>query len=219
MTDPRKVDLTMITDRSGSMVLIATDMIGGFDSFVKAQQQAAAAEHGPTTTLSLLLFDDRYEWAYQGKPIAEVGPLPLVPRGRTALLDALGRAITETGQRLAALPEEQRPGKVLIGVITDGLENASKEFTAEQIRALIKQQEEVYGWTFTYLGANQDAVAVAGDLGFTRGHTMTYDLAHTGVAMDAYSLRSAAFASADPGTGFGFTEEDRAAADPGHGDA
>jgi hypothetical protein len=88
-----------------------------------------------------------------------------MPRGGTALLDAVGRAINETGERLARMPEEDRPGLVIFVVMTDGEENSSKEFSKARIKEMIQHQQEVYNWHFTFLGANQDAFAEAGGMG------------------------------------------------------
>ena len=92
-------------------------------------------------------------------------PISLVPRGSTALLDAVGRAINETGERLAKMNEEDRPGLVVFVVMTDGEENSSQEFSKDQIKQMITHQQDTYGWHFTFLGANQDAFAEAGALG------------------------------------------------------
>lgn len=85
----------------------------------------------------------------------------------TALLDAVGRAINETGQRLAVMPEHERPGLVVFVIITDGQENSSHEFTKTQIKELIKHQQTKYAWQFTFLGANQDAFAEARSIGIS----------------------------------------------------
>ena len=93
----------------------------------------------------------------------------MIPRWGTALLDAVGKAINDTGQRLAAMPESERPGLVMMIIVTDGGENQSKEFTKKQIADMTKHQEDKYNWQFTYLGANQDAFAEAGGMGMSTG--------------------------------------------------
>jgi hypothetical protein len=113
--------------------------------------------------------------------------LTLVPRGSTAMLDAIGRAVNATGARLAAMPEDGRPGTVIVGIMTDGLENASREFTYPMVKALIEQQEQVYGWTFMYMGANQDAIEVGASLGVARDRSLTYAGPKVAAAMGAYS--------------------------------
>lgn len=170
MTDTDKTLIAALLDRSGSMQSIADDMRGGFDAFM-------AKEIGQTgsTAVTLAQFDDEYAVLYRDMPVATVPRLTLEPRGCTALYDAIGRFVTEVGAGLAALPEDERPGEVTVLVMTDGLENASAEWTIEGVRALIAQQETVYGWDFVFLGANMDAVQVGVDLGFAPGKSLTYD--------------------------------------------
>lgn len=189
MTDSNKTLIAALLDRSGSMADIADDMRGGFDSYI-------AAERGQpgTTVVTLAQFDDQYDVVYQNTPIASVPPLDVQPRGMTALLDAIGRFVTEVGAGLAALPEDQRPGEVTVLVLTDGHENASRNWSKDAVRELISQQETVYGWDFVFLGANMDAVDVGSDLGFAAGKSLTYDADEGGVqgvwaAVASYSAR------------------------------
>lgn len=198
MTDPTYTDITMVLDRSGSMQSIRDDTIGGFDAFLAEQRSQPGR-----CTVTLVQFDNEYEEVYVGRDLADVPGLTLVPRGSTAMLDAIGRAAHATGARLAALPEERRPGTVIVGVMTDGLENASREFSYADIKALVEQQEQVYGWTFMYLGANQDAIEVGASIGVARDRALTYAGPKVAVAMSAYSasvgtLRKAAAAGASP---------------------
>ena len=132
-------------------------------------------------------FDNVYEEVYTGRDLADVPSLTLVPRGSTAMLDAIGRVVNATGARLAAMPEDQRPGTVIVGIMTDGLENASREFTYPMVKVLIEQQEQVYGWTFMYMGANQDAIEVGASLGVARDRSLTYAGPKVAAAMGAYS--------------------------------
>ena len=182
MTDPSYTDITMVLDRSGSMQSIKDDTIGGFDAFVDEQRRLPGR-----CTVSLVQFDNEYEEVYTGRDLAEVPSLTLVPRGSTAMLDAIGRAVNATGVRLAALPEDQRPSTVIVGVMTDGLENSSREFSYLMIKELIEQQEQIYGWTFMYLGANQDAIEVGASLGVARDRALTYAGPKVAAAMGAYS--------------------------------
>lgn len=119
-----------------------------------------------------------HHWEYwigsNGVPIKDVPKYTLVPRGMTALLDAVGRAINEAGCRLAAIPEDQRPGLVVFVIVTDGQENSSHEFTRAQIKEMIERQQSVYSWQFTFLGANQDAFAEAGSLGISPAAAANY---------------------------------------------
>jgi uncharacterized protein YegL len=153
-------DITLVVDRSGSMEAIRSDAEGGVNAFV-AEQVKQPGE----ALLTLVQFDTEYEFLHRGVPVQQVPPYELVPRGMTALLDAVGRAINETGERLAKMKEEDRPGLVVFVVMTDGQENSSKEFSKDQIKQLITQQQTKYQWHFTFLGANQDAFAEAGALG------------------------------------------------------
>lgn len=182
MTDPSYTDITMVLDRSGSMQSIKDDTIGGFDAFISEQRRLPGR-----CTVSLVQFDNLYEEVYTGRDLADVPSLTLLPRGSTAMLDAIGRAVNATGARLAAMPEGRRPGTVIVGIMTDGLENASREFTYPMVKELIEQQEQVYGWTFMYMGANQDAIEVGASLGVARDRSLTYAGPKVAAAMSAYS--------------------------------
>ena len=201
MTEADKTLIAALLDRSGSMQAIADDMRGGFDAFI-AKEAKEAGEAG-TTLVTLAQFDDEYDVVYRNRPIKTVPKLTLEPRGWTALLDAIGRFVTEVGAALAALPEDERPGTVTVVVITDGLENASSEWTAEGVRAAIAHQETVYSWDFVFLGANMDAVEVGQTLGFAPGKSLTYDAAGDAVrgawdAVSTYHARRRSVAGAPP---------------------
>ena len=154
---------------------------------------------------------------YAARPVTEVPPLHLIPRGTTALLDSIGRLVTTAGERLAALPEEARPGTVIVGIMTDGHENASHEWGFGAIRALIEQQTKVYSWEFLYMGADQDAIEVGARLGVSRDQSLTYDRHRVGSAMAAASgnisaMRAARSAGASPAAArqkLAFTEAQR----------
>lgn len=153
-------DITLVVDRSGSMEAIRQDAMGGVNRFILDQ-----AEKPGDAVLTLVQFDTEYEFVHRAVPIKSVPPYVLTPRGGTALLDAVGRAINETGERLANMPEANRPGLVVFVVMTDGEENSSKEFSKTQIKEKISHQQDKYGWQFVFLGANQDAFAEAGAMG------------------------------------------------------
>ncbi len=173
-------DITVVIDRSGSMASMKADAEGGINSFVEEQQKQAGE-----AVFTLVQFDTEYEFVHKAKPIAEIGRFVLNPRGGTALLDAVGRSISETGQRLSATPEDQRPGLVVFVILTDGQENSSKEFTQEKIKEMIKTQSESYKWQFVFLGANQDSFASAGGIGITSNMAANYTSA--GMAFAATS--------------------------------
>ena len=116
-------DITVVLDRSGSMTTVMHDVTGGFDKFIEEQKKVQGE-----ALLTLVQFDTEYEFVHKAKNIKDIPKLEFMPRGMTALLDAMGRAITETGERLRNMKEEDRPGKVICLIITDGQENSSKEY-------------------------------------------------------------------------------------------
>jgi hypothetical protein len=209
MTRPDLTHLYFLLDRSGSMQSIKSDIEGGFAAFVEAQRVGRGE-----CLASLSQFDDTYEVVYTDRPVADVPPLDLQPRGMTALHDAMGRLITEAGTKLAALPEGQRPGTVVVAIMTDGLENASKEWQAPAIRALVEQQTTRFAWTFMYMGADQDAVEVGASLGIAREHSVTYGRSKSRDAMGAASAKigklRAARLTAPAAPMEAFTEAERA---------
>jgi uncharacterized protein YegL len=157
---PDLTDITLVVDRSGSMAQVREDAEGGVNTFISEQ-----AKQPGEALLTLVQFDTEYEFLHKGVPVSQVPKYELVPRGMTALLDAVGRAINETGERLSKMAEEDRPSLVIFVVMTDGEENSSKEFSKAQIKEMIQHQQDAYNWHFTFLGANQDAFAEAGGLG------------------------------------------------------
>lgn len=170
----RCIDRVFLLDCSGSMESCWDDTIGGFNAFLNEQK----ADGG---TLTLIQFDHEYQLIYESKPIGEVEPLTretFKPRGSTALLDAIGRAVKEV--RTQTIPT--------VIILTDGQENASKKYTKAHIKDLIEERQKD-GWQFVYLGANQDAFAEAGSIGIAPGCTMNYDANRT---PDAFRVLSAA---------------------------
>jgi hypothetical protein len=153
-------DITLVVDRSGSMEARREDAEGGVNAFIREQ-----AAEGGEARLTLIQFDTEYEVVHAGTPVEEVPEYRLIPRGATALLDAVGRAISETEARIHDSEEKERPGLVVFVVNTDGLENSSREFSRARIRKMIERRQREDGWHFTYLGANQDAFHEAGGMG------------------------------------------------------
>ena len=206
-------DIVVILDRSGSMESIRTDTEGGFNAFVKEQQETPG-----DCALSLYQFDDKYDVVYENRPIAEVPALELAPRGTTALLDAVGKTIATRGEYYGNLPEEDRPGRVVVVIMTDGQENASREYRRDRIKEMITTQQDTYKWQFVFLGANIDSFAVAGGMGIRAASTMDFSADSDGVA---YSYASASrnianYKSAHVGSDMsGFTDTDRANAKKG----
>jgi hypothetical protein len=180
-----KTDITIILDRSGSMQSVKDDTIGGFNNFLSEQQKVEGE-----ASLSLVQFDDQYEVVYEDKDIHAAERLTeatFQPRGSTALFDAVGTTINSVGRRLAALAEEMRPDKVLLVIMTDGFENASHEFTAAKISEMINHQHNVYKWEFMFIGANQDAVLSAREIGIQASAALTYAANSEGTQI-AYSI-------------------------------
>jgi hypothetical protein len=200
-------DVTVILDRSGSMAAVADDTVGGFNTFLK-DQQAAPGE----AVLTVVQFDTEYEFVHRARPIRDVPLLTrrtFQPRGNTALLDAIGRAVIETGRRLEQMPEAERPSQVIVVVLTDGQENSSHEFTRDQVFRMIEHQRTVYNWTFLFLGANQDAIVEAGGLGIPAGAALTYAADSSGTAR-AYAAAARLTRAARSGsTDVEFTDEER----------
>lgn len=201
------IDITLVVDRSGSMQSIRDDAEGGVNSFIQEQ----AKEPGEAL-LTLVQFDTAYEFLTNGTPISQVPKYELHPRGMTALLDAVGRAINETGERLAKMPEQDRPGLVIFVVMTDGLENSSKEFTKAQIKEMIERQQNDYKWHFTFLGANQNAFAEAGGMGIHAAGAANYAMDKVAAAYGATISkvgRMRAQARAGETVDNAFTDEER----------
>ncbi|MEO6997655.1 MAG: vWA domain-containing protein [Terracoccus sp.] len=182
MTNPNLTHLYFLLDRSGSMDSIKSDTEGGFNAFM-AEQRRLPGE----CRVTLAQFDNEYEEVYRDLPVGEVPPLHLAPRGTTALLDSIGRLVSEAGVRLAALPEEQRPGVVIVGIMTDGLENASRELTHAHVKATVEHQTTEFGWQFLYLGADQDAIEVGVSIGVPAQQSMTYSRGRVAAMMTATS--------------------------------
>ena len=184
MTRSDLTHLYFLLDRSGSMQSIKTDTEGGFAAFIEEQRRAVGE-----CRVTLAQFDDQYEIVFADTPVANIGRLNLQPRGSTALLDAMGRLITEAGAALAALPEDQRPGSVVVAIMTDGLENASREWTHPAVKALVEQQTTAYQWQFLYMGADQDAIDVGTGLGVGAAHTVSYTRGNVDKVMAASSAK------------------------------
>ena len=173
---PEATLISVILDRSGSMQSVCEPTISGFNEFLRTQQRQ---HDGGGALMSLTQFDDRYEVNFVGEPIENVPELDThsyVPRGWTALFDAIGRTIHEVEAWMRAHGWHDR---VLVLIVTDGQENASKEYGFEAVRALIEQKEKD-GWNFAYMGANQDSFAVAGSLSIRADFTANYDATAAG---------------------------------------
>jgi hypothetical protein len=188
MSDTPTVHLYFVLDRSGSMDAIRDDVVGGFNSFV-AQQGAESGE----CLMSLVQFDsqDPYEVLFDARPVPDLPPLTagtFQPRGSTPLYDAMGRAIANATIRAerrvaAGEPEEE----IVFVTFTDGLENASREYDRQKVFAAVQKREE-RGWTFVFLGANQDSYAAGGALGYDPRSVQNFDASRAGTAAAFQSL-------------------------------
>jgi hypothetical protein len=184
----RYTHISFVLDRSGSMESVKDDTIGGFNQFLSEQKTVVGK-----ATITLVQFDDLYEYIIDMTDIVVAKPLDektFVPRGWTALFDAIGRCIDETGAALSKLPESDRPEQVIFVILTDGMENASRKYTRESIEARISHQRDVYKWQFVFLGANQDAISSATSIGISAKSSMTYAQTSVGTK-DAYRALSA----------------------------
>ena len=204
-----KTDITIILDRSGSMGSVKDDTIGGFNNFLEEQQKVEGE-----ASLSLVQFDDQYEVVYMDKDINSADKLTeatFQPRGMTALFDAVGRTINSTGQRLAGLSEEERPNKVVFIILTDGFENASKEFRASKISEMINHQRNNYNWEFMFIGANQDAVLSAKEIGIPASAALTYaaNAEGTEILYSRVARKVANYRESENAAALQFNDEDR----------
>lgn len=186
-------DITILLDRSGSMSSLTRDVIGGINGFINDQKEIPGE-----VTLTLIQFDDRYEVNYIAKPIQYVEPLnsyTYVPRGTTAMLDAIGKAIISTGERYSNMQEEDRPEKIIFLIQTDGEENASIEYNLEKVKRMIEEQEKKYSWEVVFMGANIDAVQTASYLGISASKAMTFSATSVGVqnAFNSFSSNVASY--------------------------
>jgi uncharacterized protein YegL len=179
-------EIVFLLDRSGSMSGLEKDTIGGFNSFVKRQ-----VERKGKTLLTTVLFDDQYEILWSGVPAEQVQLTrkDYYVRGTTALLDAVGKTILDVGYRLSRTEENDRPGKVIFVITTDGMENASSEFTHEKVKKLIEHQQEEYNWEFIFMGANIDVIAEAQNLGIKEEDAFSFDATQDGVE-NLYAMMS-----------------------------
>ena len=167
-------EIAFILDQSGSMESIKAGTLEGVNAFLDQQKQENAAY---PVRFSLTLFSTVIEVRHSSVPVTEIPSLneeTYHPSGGTALLDAIGITVDNLGTRLAATPEGERPGKVIVAIMTDGEENSSRQFNWEQISEKIKHQTEVYKWEFLFLGANQDAIATGSRMHISAERSTNY---------------------------------------------
>lgn len=171
--------INVIIDASGSMEALTKDTLGGFNTFLK-EQKALPGE----ARLTLCTFDTVPKVIHEFANIKTVKPLTAKqysPSGMTALLDALGQIIENTGKTLYAMSEDEKPQNVIVVVITDGQENSSKKFDRAKIAEMVKHQQDVYNWQFLFFGANIDAFTEGKSLGLSPASIQQYNANSSGV--------------------------------------
>lgn len=184
---PKDVELVFILDRSGSMGGLESDTIGGYNSMLSKQKKEKTGKVSVTT----VLFDDQYELLYNQVPIEKVSPMTeeeYYVRGSTALLDAIGKTVMQVK---ANQDKKEIKDKVLFVIITDGMENASREYRADQIKKLIEERKEKNNWEFLFLGANIDAIGAAKDLGIDSSRAVRFKSDKKGTAKNYEVLNEA----------------------------
>lgn len=182
-------EVVFILDKSGSMSGLETDTIGGFNSMIQKQKKEAG-----DALVSTVLFDDKYELLHYRKNIREIHPITdkeYYVEGTTALYDALGKTIKKIGKALSETEENERPSKVMFVIITDGMENASCEYSYNNIKEMVEHQKSKYSWEFIFLGANIDAVKSASKIGIDEDRAVQYCSDSHGTALNFEAVSNA----------------------------
>lgn len=168
----KATELVFILDKSGSMAGLESDTIGGFNAMLQKQKALPGA-----CRITTVLFDNRYELLHDRIDIRAVSPMTereYQVGGSTALLDAIGRTIQKLASIQRNTAEEYRADNVMFVIVTDGAENASREYSSDKVKAMIEHEKEKYGWEFVFLGANIDAVETAGRFGIAPDRAVDY---------------------------------------------
>ena len=191
-------ELVFILDRSGSMAGLEKDTIGGFNAMIEKQKR----EPGEAF-VSTVLFDNHSEVIHDRLTLDRIPALTrkeYYVRGCTALLDSVGKAIHHIGNIHKYAREEDRPERTLFVITTDGMENASRRYDYDRVKAMIQRQQEKYGWEFLFLGANIDAAREAARFGIRAENAANYhaDAAGTAVIYEAVSEAVCSFRAAKP---------------------
>jgi uncharacterized protein YegL len=175
-------EVVFILDRSGSMSGLEGDTIGGFNSMIEKQRKEEGGAY-----ISTVLFDDQAEVLYDRVPVNKVEPMndkQYYVRGCTALLDAIGGAIHHIANVHKYAREEDRPEKTLFIITTDGMENSSHIYDYKKVKKMVETEKEKYGWEFLFLGANIDAIEVAGRFGISADRAINYECDSAGTALN-----------------------------------
>lgn len=182
-------EIVFILDRSGSMSGLEADTIGGYNSLIEKQKK----EKGEAI-VSTVLFDDTQEVLHDRVDLDKMKPITdkeYYVRDCTALLDAVGGAIHHIGNVHKYAREEDRPEKTLFIITTDGMENASRRYTYDKVKKMVERQKERYGWEFLFLGANIDAIEVAGRFGIDEDRAVNYECDSIGTEVNYKVLSKA----------------------------
>jgi len=179
MPDLDLTHIVFVLDRSGSMEPLRRMAVDGFNQFL-SQQCALPGK----ATATLVQFSDEVWTTWENLPVQEAGLAfkSYTPGGNTALYDAVGSTIDRVGQKLAALPESQRPGKVVFAILTDGEENSSRRFAAKDVSKRIRHQTDSYGWEFLFLGASPSWLEQAREMGIQAADATAFDPSPDGLA-------------------------------------
>ena len=180
----KRVELSFVLDETGSMEVLRKDTIGSFNTFVEEQKKLDADVSFSLVLFSLTSIENTYRLVHESVPLSEVEPLTMEtyrPRGTTPLLDAIGSTIDGLGARLAKISEQDRPDQVIVVILTDGLENASKEYTIDQVKEKVAHQRDVYKWEFVFMGCGIDAFDVAGGMNISAAYTSSHEATAKGV--------------------------------------
>jgi uncharacterized protein YegL len=175
-------EIVFILDRSGSMAGLEADTIGGFNAMVEKQKQ----EPGEAL-LSCVLFDSESRVIYDRADIRNIEPMTerqYHVGGCTALLDAIGGAVRHIANVHRYAREEDRPGKTIFVITTDGMENASRRYTYSRVQRMVKHEQEKYGWEFLFLGANMDAIEAARSFGIREDRAVRYECDGAGTSLN-----------------------------------
>lgn len=206
MTDKNYTHIVAVVDDSGSMRGVAEEMNNALNVYFKDQGEVEG-----TCLVDYYQFGSTVSRLYDDRDVSEAEAGIRGASGLTALLDAIGQAMTEAGRKFANMSESRRPGSVQVVIVTDGHENHSKEWTAAKVKELIKEQTEKYNWDVVFLGANIDAVKVGAEYGINPDKAIDFNInspvavAATSASLSNYtrSYRAGGMSAAS------FSDEDR----------